>query len=515
MSNVQAFVKKYWQLLVYILAGIITVAIVVTMLIWVFQGDKATEVRVENAKLVYSGDGDMRSEYLVNQTFDVTDINLVTEDENALTVPISDENCTLTYDFSSGGEKTVTAVYKVDNYLSYSAAVKVNVLLVRSIVIESYPTYVAVNKDSGEAVADEKLSIYATLAEKPSTSVFGEVKETSGGYAVKLDESSYTVSCIGSSSLENYYDITYHCGSASTGFSFYNANGKSYKVTSSKDIVEFDSNAPEGDGTSLELVVTQRDDTYQTVCTGKTLGYYIYTDKDGNGEEIVFGYELEDKREVFWSSSVTETTSASYGTSEQEYSVEYGGYTFTPDTTKWQSAVVNGQIIEDHEFLIVVDDVESRKLTLNYITTDEWDRAVEGAITDENAAKPTLTLYIADYSLDPKLGTGNGYSRGVYIYTTADGKRSYKLPFTLEAYTWTYVPSSASSQDKSSAVYVDWDYTFNIAAGYEGYDSYYIGNLYVRLSVFEGISESTNTKGNIYQYFMATQENWLNPVINL
>lgn len=516
MSNVQYFVKKYWQILVYALAGIITVAIIVPMLIWVFEGDKATEVRVESAKIVYVGSGEMRSEYLVNQTFDVTDMNLITEGDNALSVSLADENCILTYDFSSGGEKTVTVVYKADSYLSYSAEIRVNVLFVRSIAIENYPDYISFD-ENGTPIADENLSICATLGEKPSTSIFGEIKETSGGYNVKLNENFYTVSCVGIGSLANYYDITYHCGNASVGFSFYNSNGRSYKVTSSKDIVQFESNAAEGDNTSLELIVTQRDDTYRTVCTGKTLGYYIYTDKDGNGKEINFGYELKDKREVFWSSDVTETTSRSYGTAEMAYTVEYGGYTFTPDTTKWQSAVVNGQIIEDHGFLIVLGDVENRKLTLEYQTTDEWGNVVDGAITDESAAKPTLTLYIADYSLDPKLGTGSGYSRGVYIYTTADGKRSYKLPFTLEAYTWTYVPSSARNQDKSSAVYVDWDYTFNPSASSEKlwYDSYFIGSLYVRLSVFEEQSDSSNSGGNILQYFMATQENWLKPVINL
>lgn len=491
MDGILNYVKRHLNLICYIAAGVLTAVIAISLIVWSVNGEKEQVATVLPAEIVC--ENGICTEYLVGQKFktDGVFLNVGTE-ENPELIPA--ENCTVNADFSSAGQKLVEIVYKADDFLSYRASVNAEVIFVRSMEIAAYPSNIEV-ESAGKITADDGFKMFATLAAKPKTDAFGEAEETENGYRIKLGEEDYTVSCVADSKVKNFYTATFYCGNVSSVFSFYNAAGRSFIVSSVKDVVPF--TAEEGEGAALTLIVTDKAASYQNDCTGTTKGYYVYS--GGEGVEVLdFNYELTDKEELLKSEKVTESFAGNV------YTAEVNGKTFKADAAIWQSAVVNGNIIDDHGFKLVVD---SQKRVLNYSFVSQTDS--EGNKTEVEGAAPTLTLYTTEYDINPLLGTGNGFARGVYIFTDSNGY-SYKLKFHMNAYVWTYVPDSNGFNDILSDVTVDWDYVYNPSAPPDmQYDSYYRGDLYARISVYsrgEGFKTVT---------LMAPEAEWLGAVMGM
>lgn len=490
--NVSAFIKKHTDIFAYILAGIATLALALGLIIWCVAGDIPRTLVVHEALL--DGAEDARAEYVVGQQFDASglSLNIGSEDDPEI-IPI--EDCSVSADFSSAGRRTVTVTYSPDEYTSYTARLGVNVIPVRALEIESYPQYISVGEDDS-VTPDEHFGMYAYLAQQPDEELFGAAENTRLGWKVRATSDMCTYSLTGSSSLGNYYSLTYFCGGVSAGFNFYNAAGQSFIVEGTGSVVQFENAQPSAPAQrssagGLTLVVTDRSENYRLGEAGKTYGSYVYTAADGGQTIIPFEYELTLTEEKLSSAcdGLTETAPAG-GDEDGVYTVSYGGGNFTVEKSTFQSAVVGGMIVTDGGYKMVVGS-EDRIVGFDYDPVDPADPADPGydpsAAAQSSALQegvPSLTLYVTDYSMNPLLGTGNGWSRGVYIYTDKNGN-SYRLAFRMEAYVWTYVPLSGNYGDAYGLASCS-DFVFNHAAPPDlQYNSYYGGAMYVNVTVFD------------------------------
>ena len=506
MNGIASYLKNHTSAVIYALFGVMTAALAAALLTWTLMGSVEREIRTFGATLV--SETPLRTEYLVGQSFEgagaYLNIGTAEEPEN---IPF--EDCTVTADFTSAGTKAVLVSYMYDEYTNYEAVVYVDVLFVRSLQIETYPRHVEVTEEG--ASFSEDFEAYAELDRAPQTDVFGPAEETRGGYRVRVNEDMYTVSCKGSPSVAGYYDLSVYCGETSCSFSVFNLKDRSLIVGSSSDVVPFESDA--ANAGSLTLVVTERGDGYQTDCTGKTSGYYVYTAADGTESVLPFAYELSDTEELLQSPSVEERLVRG-GDGDEYYEAVYGGRTFTASASLFRTAVVGGMIVEDHGYKLVIDS-DKRILRFTYDPadpTDPADPAYDPASSAQTPASggtaPTLTLYVTDYDMNPLLGTGNGWSRGVYIYTGADGK-SYKIPFYMQAWVWTYVPLSSNYGDVYSEVVLN-DFVYNHEAPVDlRYNSYYLGTMYANITYFD------RGNGFVNERFSAPQELWLSAAMGM
>lgn len=267
------------------------------------------------------------------------------------------DNVSVNADLSAAGEKQIEVVYKVSDYVTYRAAVPATVYFVRAVEVTSYPDVVSITDDGAEL--DSSFEIYATLGQKPLTDVFGEVeKDGEKGWRIKLNDTMYTQSVIEDTRLKQFYTLSFYCGNLSTEFSFYNAAGRSFIVNSTRDIVAYENSDLSGDE-QLTLIVSERDKSYQQGEQGGSKGNYVY--KNGAGVETVlpFAFELTATEEILKSQNIEEAHA------EQAYYATVDDVEFVADEVLWQSAVVNGAIVDDHGYKVVIGS-ERRILRFEY-----------------------------------------------------------------------------------------------------------------------------------------------------
>lgn len=423
IENALGYVKKHAvAVIAYSIAVIAIFITAMCMLSWALEGAAEQTVAVKSAALVAidrNNPPSLKEEYIVGQEFDTHGwalefdgkaVMLNADDiyekyvQNELDkrddlVPGSEEYAKLaekltalgskydkaikeldkvsvTTEFNAAYEnKRVRFVYKKSDYVSYAAEVKGRVLYVRAVEVGRYPEFV--NMTGGAPVIGEDFEVYAVLGNKPQTDAFGEYEEVRGGWRIKLGRNMYTLSAVTDDALENFYTLTLVCGDVSTEFSFYNAAGRSFVVGSKNNVVEYETDAA---GKALTLVVTQRDDGYQLNCKGKSSGSYIYT--DGNVSAVYdFEYELDGTNENFRSDAAV-----SESRTQTAYAATVDGTVFSAQADVWQGAVVNGLIVDDHGFKMVIGS-EKRILEFEYLKpfieltgeTEAWD--ADGGVT--------------------------------------------------------------------------------------------------------------------------------------
>lgn len=386
-----------------VLFGLFLIAALTLVLIFVpraLNSNRENSVTVHNAALV-SADSDeepvIPSEYILRQQFDTHGLAILVDgkkimldrndvyrkyvldvaEENGIQAdPDSDdfkailegeqyqnalselEKVTVNADLAAAGEKQIEVVYKVNDYTYYSAVLPATVYFVRAVEVTSYPEVVSVS--DGNATLDSEFAIYATLGKQPMTDDFGEVeKDGEKGWRIKLNESMYTQSLTEDTKLKSFYTLTFYCGNLSTEFSFYNAAGRSFIVGTTRDVVKYEKSEQSSGDEELTLVVTDRDKSYQKGGVGGTKGDYIY--KNGEGVETVFPfeYELTETDELLKSDNIEESHD------DEGYYANVDGVEFAADETLWQSAVVNGSIVDDHGFKVVIGSVR-RILNFEY-----------------------------------------------------------------------------------------------------------------------------------------------------
>ncbi len=489
--------KNLPTFLAYVVFGALTLAASVTLLIWTISGEVERAVQTLPAQFV--AEGEWQTEYLVGQQFNPEGISV--EIDGGKKIPAAE--CSVSADFTAAGKRTVELSYKLNDYTVYVAREQVTVIAVRAIYVENYSTYLTPT-ESGFAPAED-FAAYAVLAGKPQTNAFSAAEQVANGYKIRLNEGDYRTSCKPNSSLPSFYTATLYCGTLTHEFHFYNAAERSFIVSSATSVVPYQNVA--GGAEALHLVVTERAESYQIDCTGKTAGTYIYTAADGVQTSFPFAYELKEKEEIFSSRQQTNTLVESTSTAEEgvRYEVSYGEKQFCVNADIFQNAVVGGRIYEDHGYKLVVGAKE-RILQLTYSPANKtdvkdpaYDASATEAILAEEGVPPTLTLYVTAYDMNPLLGTGNGWSRGVYIYTDRAGQ-SHKLPFYLQAWVWTFVPLSQNEGDAYDTVTVS-DYVYNYEAPVDlQYNSYYQGTFYASVSQF------VRGEGVVNERFCATDE---------
>ncbi len=477
--------KKFPFFISYIAFAAITLIAGISLLAWTLSGEIERAVVTKQATIMV--EGTWQEEYLVGQTFKTQGLSLNIGSEKKPRI-ISIDDCTISADFSSAGEESVEISYKADEYTVYAATKSVNVLPVRGLYIENYSDYITLEGE--KIIPSENFEGYAVLGKEPQTNAFGEVERVNEGWKIRLREDTYSSSCKQNASLPNFYTATIYCGSLSHSFNFFNAAEQSFVVGSINDIVTY-KNDDENSQAKMQLVVTDRDSGYQEDCTGETKGYYIYQNAEGEQSTLPFRYSLEEKAENLLSETQTAGLTESSATVEEElyYAVSYAEESFSVSAEIFQSAVVGGRIYEDHGYKLVVNAKE-RILHFDYTpvnTADPKDPLYVAGSTEETEQEegtiPTLTLYVTDYDMNPLLGTGNGWSKGVYIYTDRFGQ-SHKLTFYLQAWVWTYVPLSGNRTDVYDEVTVS-DFVYNYEAPDEHkWNSYHQGTFYATVSQF-------------------------------
>ncbi len=422
IENVLGYVKKH--LIAVIAYSIALIALLVTalcLLSWARSGDAERVVSVKGARLVALDKDNpptLAEEYIVGQQFDThgwalafdgktvmlntddiyekyvekelakhDDIEAGSEQYNALLEKLTKEGTkydgaikelekvTVATEFGSAFEhKRVRITYKKSDYLSYMAEVDGRALYVRAVEVRSYPEYV--DMSSGAPVIGEGFSVAAVLGNKPETDAFGEYEEVRGGWKINLTPAMYTVSVVSDDSLDGFYTMSLVCGDVSTEFSFYNAAEQSFVVSSKNNVVKYTTDAADK---ALTLVVTERSEGYQLDCKGKSSGKYIYT-RGENSTVYDFGYELDGKNEIFASESAVDD-----GRDADGYTATVDGTAFRAQTDVWQGAVVNGIIVDDSGFRMVIDS-DKRILRFDVISPSielkselqPWD---EGGVT--------------------------------------------------------------------------------------------------------------------------------------
>ncbi len=120
---------------------------------------------------------------------------------------------------------------------------------------------------------------------------------------------------------------------------------------------------------------------------------------------------------------------------------------------------------------------------------------------------PALRLYVSEYDMNPLLGTGNGFSRGLYLFTDTNGE-TYKINFYLMAVEWTYIPLSSTHNDPDAEPSIN-DYIWDGVDDPDHWDSFYRGTLYADISLF------VRGEGFVTAKFTAVEELWLNALLNM
>lgn len=453
---------------VYIVFAALTVVIFSALIIWSAMGVKEGVVTIYEVPLVVSEetetvDGEtvvktVQTEYLVGQKFnpDCISLNIGTDSKPEL---IAASDCEIDADFSSGGNKRVTITYSPDAYTSYKGYLSVSVYFVRGLEVVTMPKSVNV-ADDGTFTCDDGFKILAHLNTMPyDTDKFVPAGEN----AVVLTPAMYTALTVKSKQIDCYYTGSIYCGNLTYSFNFYNAAGRTFIVNSERNVVDYENT---GDGSaSLTLIVTDAPDTYQHESVGTTVGSYIYTNESGQTSVHDFDYELTETEEIFSSEGFAEAHT------DEAYTATYDGNTFTVAANLFQSAVVNGIILQDGQYLLVVESADR---------TLEFTRVTD-SVPQEGEAVPTLKVYVTYYSFN--MSTGSGVSEGFYVFTTAEGVK-YKIPFFMQCWVWDYVPLSAGHATDPSQKVVDY------------LDAQYVGAIHAEVSIW-------TRQGTISDHFKA------------
>lgn len=402
----------------YLVFAIATAILFTALIAWSATLGNAATTYEGTLLFEAEGDGTIRREYIVGQEFDPEGIYLRAGNE---TVPVSE--CQISADFTSAGNKTVTFTYVNGDNLTYEAKMDVTVYFVRGIRIASRPECIDVDAASGKLTMDEHFSLQAELSSAPKdVSRFRIV----GKNTVELSPEMYSATATADKDIEDLYSATLLAGNISYSFSFYNGySGRSLFVASKNNVIPLKNRNAEAHS-SLTLVVTENPSTYQSENSGKSAGYYVYTDADGAQQLLPFSYEFSAYTETFSSEGVEESHT------DGGYEVTVNGETFAADADVFQNGVVNGVIVEDGEFAFVVDST-------NRVLDLQFDGEV-GA----GEQTPTLTLYVTQHEFT--MNTGSGKANGFYVYTDRMGGR-HVTPFFTQTWTWDYVPLSSSWQD--------------------------------------------------------------------
>lgn len=426
----------------YIVFAVATAIIFCSFIIWSALGAKEGIVTIYDAPLVIKQEMELvdgvtvyktvQTEYLVGQQFnpDCISLNIGSEDKPDL-IPASE--CVIDADFSSGGNKRVMITYSPDENTSYRGYLNVSVYFVRGLEVVTQPTSVTVAED-GSFYCDDDFRILAHLNTMPSDT---DKFRPAGDNTVVLTPNMYTALAVESKRVDNYYTGSIYCGNLTYSFNFVNAAGRTFLVNSERNVVAFE-NANDNSNATLSLVVTDAPDTYQHESVGNTVGYYIYTNANGQTSVHNFAYELTETQEKFSSEEFIEAHA------NDMYSAVYDGNTFTAAANVFQSAVVNGIILSDGPYLFVV---ESADRTLEFNRIAGWQ-------PKDGEQMPTLKLYVTYYHFE--MSSGSGVSTGFYVYTNTKGEK-IKIPFYMQTWVWDYVPLSIT-KTPSDAEYVVNDY---------------------------------------------------------
>lgn len=429
-ASENTFLKKYTRHIAYGAFAVLTAILFIALIIWSALGAKGGEVIIHEVPLVLSEE--VQTEYLVGQKFNPDGISLNIGSEKKPDL-VSASECAIEANFTSGGHKRVAITYSPNDYTSYVGYLDTTVYFVRGIKVVTPPTDVTVNED-GTFTCDEDFNIVAYLNEQPEdTDIFAAEADGS----IRLTPDMYTARAVESKQVAGFYTASVYCGNLTYNFNFFNGAGKTFMVAAERNVIPFE-NVDETSNAGLTLVVTDAPDTYQHESVGQTEGYYIYTSETGAQYVYPFSYELTETKEIFSSENFKETHSG------DSYTVSYSGKTFTVSANVWQSGVVNGEIVQDGNFLFVVE-TQQRIVEFDYLGT-------------ATGQAPTLKVYVTYYYFN--MSTGSGVSTGFYLFTDRDGTK-YKLPFYFQTWVWDYVPLSFQHGDgRYPNCYVDLDWMY-------------------------------------------------------
>jgi hypothetical protein len=331
---------KFFVALLYVAFFALSFVGLIYLSAWAFRGTAEGEMLTYDAELIRGEN--VRTEYIVDQTLDVSDIALKFTPESGEEEIVSAEDCTITADLSSAGIKEVNLSYQYNDYTVYMANYYVEVYAVRHLVLKNYPSGITENAD-GSVTLSKGLELWAELDKEPKTKDFLQPTEEDdpviasweSNTVIKLDETLCDITVTKDDGLDGYYAVTAVCGNKTQAFGIYQINGDTYPLSSPDRVLELTNKS--GTEEKLTLVVTDYDQNFASG-SGEASGVYYYTDAVGNVEKYGFSYRLENWASTFSSASYGEVDDRQYGSGMK---ATVGDAIFYATQPEWHKAVLN------------------------------------------------------------------------------------------------------------------------------------------------------------------------------
>lgn len=314
------------RLMIYSAFFAVTLVTFTSLLVVANTEDSVQETNIISSEVLLGKN--VRQEYLVNETIDLTNVSLKVNDRY-----VSATDCEVEYDFSNAGDKVVTLSYSEENKI-YQGYYQVKSFMVRhldirkkDITIKPDGTY-----DTSSFVVWAELNAPSIEFKKPEE--YPYVKDT----VIILDEKYYTLE-IEEAARKGYYNGHVKVGYLDSAFSFI-TNTDDPKVDSTDRILEMinDSNTED----KLTLFVQTNSNNFVAPNGSNKIdvtGTYLLETTDGNKKEYKFNYSLDG-----WTSSFKSSSNNEGLVDKQDgdnFVVTVNNLTFHANGPAWRKAILN------------------------------------------------------------------------------------------------------------------------------------------------------------------------------
>ncbi len=317
--------------ILYIVLGGASLALSGALIPWAISGEQkaTTEIALHEASVVPNPN--VRGEYLVGEEFESEGLFL---DIGGREVAFSD--CELSYDFSSGGEKVVTASFEEEND-HYEGYYRVTVYAIRHLDIRDKTLTL---KSDGTFDAS-RLIVWAELAtpahEFPRPAEFPNPEDT----VAVLSPSQYVFE-VKETSEYGFYEASVTAGGAKSSWNHAVPSPDRPEVSSAERILHLEN----GSGTSDKLTLYCQNSTanfspWQGEGSNEVTGTYVL-ESNGNKKQFKFRYRIDGWTSSFLSSEYGEglVDKQGYEGDGDAMSVEVDGLVFYSRGAAWHVAVL-------------------------------------------------------------------------------------------------------------------------------------------------------------------------------
>lgn len=319
---------------IYIAFFAVTISLFSGLSIWGFSGNSTNDLVTKKSEIL--NPDILRREYLVGEEIDLTGVEVKINDK--LTVEAKD--CTISYDFSSAGDKVVSLTYDQSN-IKYVSSYMVEVFSIRHLDIREKEVYLDDDVwDFSNLVVWAELSGPTTEFNKPRE--YPDIDDT----VIILNENQFEV-VANDEQRSGYYTLTVNAGLASASF-MHITNTEDPKVSSIERILILRNGSNTTD--ELTLFVTESSNNFAGHSGEGTVtasGIYVLKTASGETKQYNFSYQIDGWVSSFKSESFNQGLKdyQGYDGDINSYTVEIGEgedkLIFYAFNHEWVKAILN------------------------------------------------------------------------------------------------------------------------------------------------------------------------------